>query len=690
MGVLRLRREPPQIRAPGGPRGNLSGLPRTAALTPPAAASAAPTAREGREPDLLRFTTAGSVDDGKSTLIGRLLYETNSAFLDHLAEARKHTTNRSVLEAGEEIDFSLLTDGLKAEREQGITIDVAYRYFSTARRRFIIADTPGHEQYTRNMATGASTANLALILVDARHGLLPQSKRHAFISSLLGIKHVVVCVNKMDLVGWDQGVFERIRGDFLDFAARLELPDLAFVPMSALKGDNVVRRSERMAWYQGPPLLALLESVHVGSDRNLIDLRLPVQLVLRPTQDFRGLAGQVASGVIRQGEELLLLPSRRVTRVARLVTREGDLGQACAPQAVTVVLEHELDASRGDMLVHPHNQPRVSRRLDAMVVWFAEAPLREGQTLLLQHTTQTVRARVEQVRYQVDVTSLRRSEAQGQLPLNGIGRVVLSAHRPIYWDPYRKNRATGALILVDPLTNGTAGAGMLLDRQPEPGLPAAPQPWSEVGAIEAETTSGAGLVSDQGELPLAPRDRSAQVRARLLGHRPLTVWLTGLPACGATEIADALERRLLAQGRLAYVLDGAELRRTLSQGLDWSPADTSEHLRRVSCVARMLNEAGLIAIASFVSPTRAMRAQARELIGPERFLEVHVASPLEWCQAHDQRGIYERARTGELLHVAGVNAPYEAPQAPDLVLRPDRDGAVAAAEAVLAVLATRS
>ena len=624
------------------------------------------------EPDLLRFTTAGSVDDGKSTLIGRLLYETASAYVDQVAEAKKHTTNRSVLDAGEEIDFSLLTDGLKAEREQGITIDVAYRYFATPRRKFIIADTPGHEQYTRNMATGASTANLALILVDARHGLLPQSKRHAFISSLLGIKHVVLCLNKMDLVGWSQEVFERLRAEFADFAARLEVPDLHFIPLSALKGDNVVRRSEAMPWYQGPTLLQLLETVHIASDRNLIDLRFPVQWVIRPDQDFRGYAGQVASGVIRPGDEVMVLPSRRTTRAVRLVGWDGDMAQAFAPQSTTVTLADEVDLSRGDMLVHPHNQPRVGRKLEAMVVWMAEAPLREGASYHLKHTTQTVRARIEKVRYEVDVTTLSRRIERPELGLNGIGRVVLSVHRPLYWDPYRRNRATGALILVDPLTNVTVGAGMLLDAEPEDALPAAPREWHEESKDElAPATPGAVSASD---------------RAALLRQDPVTVWLTGLPACGGSEVAQALERLLVARGHAAYVLDGAELRRTISLGLDHSEADTSEHLRRVSAVARILNQAGLFALCSFVSPTRAVRRLARETIGPERFLEVHVASPLEWCERHDTRRTYTRARAGELLNVAGVNAPWEPPEQPDLVVRPDQDGPDGAAAALLARL----
>ena len=353
---------------------------------------------QSREAEILRFTTCGSVDDGKSTLIGRLLYETRSAFADHLAAAEASTTNQSVLDAGETIDFSLLTDGLQAEREQGITIDVAYRYFQTPKRKFIIADTPGHEQYTRNMATGASTAHLSLILVDARQGVLTQSRRHAFISSLLGIRHSVVCINKMDLVDYDQAVFEQIRKQFSEFAARLDIPDLHFVPVSALRGDNVVHRSSRTPWYEGPSLLTLLESIHIASDRNLIDLRLPVQYVLRPDQDFRGYAGQLASGVVRKGDEVMVLPSRRRSKVASVLTPQGEQDQAFPPMSVTVTLEDELDISRGDLLVHPQNQPEVQHTVDARAVWMSEDPLSVGKTYLAKHLTQTIMQREQDIR----------------------------------------------------------------------------------------------------------------------------------------------------------------------------------------------------------------------------------------------------------------------------------------------------
>ncbi|MCA8923470.1 MAG: sulfate adenylyltransferase subunit CysN [Planctomycetes bacterium] len=624
--------------------------------------------------NILRFSTAGSVDDGKSTLIGRLLYETKCVYTDHLAEATKNTTNASVAAAGETIDFSLLTDGLKAEREQGITIDVAYRYFETPKRKFIIADTPGHEQYTRNMATGASTANLSLILVDARKGLLAQSKRHAFISSLLGIKHTVVCVNKMDLVGYSEEVFDRIEQDFLDFAGRLEIPDLRFVPLSALKGDNVTARSAAMPWYDGPPLLSVLEDVHVEGDRNLIDFRFPVQLVARPTQDFRGFAGKVQSGVVRVGDPVLALPSRKTSTVARIVTYDGDLEQAFPPQAVTLVLEDEIDVSRGDLLVHPQNQPLVGRVFECMLVWLADAPFRPGNDYVLKSGTQQLNARAEELRYEVDVNTLRRLREREELGLNGIGRAVLSATRPLFYDPYRRNRATGGLILVDPLTNATVGAGMLIQRGPAESLPARP------GAVAA----GAGDASAERRLEQGAVSPAAKAAA--LGQDPRTVWLTGLPASGLTEVGDALDRLLMARGACGYVLDGRVVRATLSHGLSFNPADTFEHLRRVGAVAHMVNQAGLFAICCFVSPSRQVRSLARELVGAERFVEVYVASPREWCEARDSNQVYARARSGELSNVPGVNADYQRPEAPTLTVRPDQDGVEGCAQQIFSYL----
>jgi len=463
-------------------------------------------------PELLRFTTAGSVDDGKSTLIGRLLYDSKGVYEDQVASIRKATRNQTT--GG--LDLSLLTDGLRAEREQGITIDVAYRYFSTARRKFIIADTPGHEQYTRNMATGASTANLAIILIDARYGVLPQSRRHAYISSLLGIPHMVVTVNKMDLVEFRQEVFDRIRADFEAFASRLEIRDIEFIPISALDGDNVVKRSSRTPWYDGPSLLEFLETVPIASDRNLTDFRFPVQTVIRPNLDFRGFAGQVASGVVRRGDAVMVLPSGRRSRVAEIVTWDGSVEEAFAPMSVTIRLEHELDISRGDMLVAENDPVHAGRRLQATVVWMNEKPLAVRQPYLLKHTSQMVQARVREVRHRVDIQTLDREPADA-LQLNDIGLVELETHRPLFFDAYAKNRSTGSFILIDPLTNETVGAGMIV--------------------------SAASEIAGEGRVTAGER------RARF-GHRPAIVVIED------DEQAYAAERYLFDRGCLVHVSRG--------------------------------------------------------------------------------------------------------------------------------------
>jgi sulfate adenylyltransferase large subunit len=481
------------------------------------------------ETELLRFTTAGSVDDGKSTLIGRLLYDSKGVYEDQLASVRKATRNLTT----DGLDLSLLTDGLRAEREQGITIDVAYRYFATSRRKFIIADTPGHEQYTRNMATGASTANLAIILIDARYGVLPQSRRHAFIATLLGIPHLMVAVNKMDLVDYSEDVFTAIRKDFLAFAEQLKARDLEFIPISALKGDNVVQTSNRTPWYTGPSLLEHLETVPIGNDRNLTDMRFPVQYVVRPNLDFRGFAGQVASGVIRQGDAITVLPSGRTSRVKSIVTWDGDLAEAFAPMSVTVCLEDEIDISRGDMLVHAENAPHSGRRFEAMVVWMNEKPLEPHRPYLLKQTAQMVQARVRDIRHRVDVNTLGHQRAS-QLQLNEIGVVSVESQRSIFFDAYRKNRATGAFILIDPITNETLGAGMIL---------------------------GPDVHHHAGPVTLAER------LARI-GHRPYVIRL----ANGDVELARLIERHLFDLGYLVHVLDDAEylaqaVRTTYQSGL---------------------------------------------------------------------------------------------------------------------------
>jgi bifunctional enzyme CysN/CysC len=622
--------------------------------------------RENENKELLRFSTAGSIDDGKSTLIGRLLHDSKSVYEDVLASVKKASTERHF--ETEVMDFSLLTDGLKAEREQGITIDVAYRYFSTPKRKFIIADTPGHEQYTRNMATGASTANLSIVLIDARNGVLPQTKRHAFIASLLGVPHLVVAVNKMDAVGYDRAVYDRIRAEFEDFSRKLSTVDVRFIPISALKGDNVVHRSPRMPWYEGESLLELLETVYIGSDVNLIDLRFPVQLVLRPNMDFRGYAGQLVSGVIRKGDAVMALPSRAVSRVKSIVTFDGELDEAYPPMSVVVTLEDERDISRGDMLVHVHNQPRLERHFECMLVWMSDAPMDPARAYLIKHTTQVTRMRVDEVRYKVDVNTLNRVAAD-RLTLNEIGRIVFTAHKPLFYDPYTKNRGTGSFILIDPISNGTVAAGMIIDREPADNLP------SRITGGE----SGADLHPGRSRI-------SSDERAARLRQRPATLWLTGLAGSGKMTAACGLERRLFDLGATAVVLDGSSLRLGLSRELDFSGTGRAEHLRRAAETARLLNDAGLIVIAAFVSPDRDLRRQVREIVGEERFLEVFLDAPVAVCEARDPGDVYRKARDGRIATLPGVNTPYEPPEAPDLVLPTAGITAAESVERLLALL----
>ncbi|MEM8736257.1 MAG: sulfate adenylyltransferase subunit CysN, partial [Planctomycetota bacterium] len=533
--------------------------------------------------ELLRFITCGSVDDGKSTLIGRLLYDSKMLYEDQLAQLEDESKTHGTV--GGDFDPALVTDGLKAEREQGITIDVAYRYFSTAKRKFIIADTPGHEQYTRNMATGASTADLAVILIDARHGVLTQTKRHSFIVSLLGIRHVVVTVNKMDLVDFSQERFEEICADYRDFAARLDLPDLHFIPISALNGDNVVDPSPSMDWYKGSTLMNFLETVYIGSDRNFEDFRFPVQYVNRPNLDFRGFCGTIASGIIRQGDEIMVLPSKQTSKVKQIVTYDGDVDEAFTPQSVTLTLEDEIDCSRGDMIVRPGNVPKQSNSFDAMLVWMSPEAMVPGKNYLFKQTTQTAPGQIESLRYRVDVNTLHRSPAP-DLQLNEIGRCTITTSQPFYFDAYRRNRATGAFIVVDRISNVTVAAGMLSAR--EAGSTDKLAPWE----IEETDTAGG---SDEIQLV------SADERQARLGQSPATLLFTGLSGSGKTTIARGVERALFDAGRTGIVLDGAELRRGLSRDLGFSSEDRSENLRRCSQMARMLNENGFICLAALIA-----------------------------------------------------------------------------------------
>jgi len=598
--------------------------------------------------DLLRFSTVGSVDDGKSTLIGRLLYDTKCIYDDHL-HALKADSIR--VGTGPEVDFALLTDGLKAEREQKITIDVAYRYFSTPNRNFIIADTPGHEQYTRNMATGASTANLAIILIDARHGILTQTKRHSFIASLLGIPRVLVAVNKMDLVDYSQDVFDRVVADYKDFATRLGILDVNFIPISALKGDNVVERSENMLWYRGQAVLEYLENVYIGSDRNLVDFRLPIQHVVRPNSDFRGFSGQIASGVVRMGDEVLVLPSMKTSRITALLSFSGEHEYAFAPMSVTVTIADEIDISRGDMLVHPRNLPRVQSAFESMVVWMAHEPMHLDRAYLLKHTTRMTKASIRKVEYRVDVNTLSRMPPT-PLGLNEIGRVVFEATGKLFVDSYIRNRFTGSFIIIDPNSNETVGAGMIIDRIPEDDrrspvadtLPRAKNIWREEARVTTDD------------------------RERLLRQRAVTIWLTGLPSSGKSSIARETERHLHEAGRHVCVLDGDNLRFGLNRDLSFSKADRAENVRRAAEVARLFNDAGTIVLVPVISPFKDGREDARRVIGEERFYEVHVSTPLEVCEMRDVKGLYRKARAGEIEDFTGISAPYETPERPFLRL----------------------
>ena len=605
-------------------------------------------------PQLLRLATAGSVDDGKSTLIGRMLYDSKAIFEDQLAAVERTSRERG----DDSPNLALLTDGLRAEREQGITIDVAHRYFTTPRRKFIIADTPGHTQYTRNMVTGASTADLALILVDARKGILEQSRRHAFLSSLLGIPHLVLCVNKMDLVGWSHDRFEEIREDFRRFAIKLDVHDLAFLPVSALHGDNIVHRSVNMPWYEGTSLLHHLEEVHVASDRNLIDARFPVQYVIRSgNEDYRGYAGTVAGGVFKPGDEVMVLPSGLTSTVRSICGPGGErIAEAFPPQAVTVQLADDLDVGRGDLICRPNNRPHVAQDIDAMVCWLTEqSSLTPGAKYTIRHTTRTTKAQVREVDYRLDVNTLHRDESARSLSVNEIGRIRLRTQQPLLFDPYRRNRATGSFILIDEVTHNTVAAGMIT----APTLPAANVVWHS-GAVSRDERASQGC----------------------------TVWLTGLPASGKSTVAVELERRLLAAGRPAYLLDGDNLRHGLNADLGFSAADRGENVRRVGEVARLFADAGVVAVVSLVSPYRADRERVRAIhtAAGLPFVEVFVDTPIELCEARDPKGMYARARAGKITGFTGVDDPYETPQAPELVLRPGSGDPAAMAATVLAHL----
>ncbi|VWC88596.1 adenylylsulfate kinase [Burkholderia lata] len=605
--------------------------------------------------DLLRFITCGSVDDGKSTLIGRLLYESNMLFDDQLTQLE--ADSKKVGTQGGELDFALLVDGLSAEREQGITIDVAYRFFATARRKFIVADTPGHEQYTRNMITGASTADLAVILIDARKGVLTQTRRHSHLVALIGIKRVVLAINKMDLVDYDRAVFERIDADYRAFSAELGLAEIVSIPMSALRGDNVIAPSARMPWYAGPTLMQHLDTLPLAARVTRDEpFRLPVQWVNRPHLNFRGYAGSIASGEIRVGERVRVLPSGKESRVASVITQGGESDIARAGDAVTLTLADEIDISRGDMIARADAPPEVADQFEATLVWMHDEPLLPGRPYLVKLGTQTVGATCATPKYKIDVNT-REHLAARTLALNEIGVCNLSFDRPVAFDPYDRNRHTGGFIVIDRFTNDTVGAGMLhfaLRR-------AHNVHWQAVDV-----------------------DRAA--RAAQKAQTPRIVWLTGLSGAGKSTIANLVEKRLHALGKHTYLLDGDNVRHGLNRDLGFTEADRVENIRRVAEVARLMLDAGLITLVSFISPFRAERDMARALVGPDEFVEVFVDTPLAVAEGRDPKGLYKKARRGELKHFTGIDSPYEPPAQPELRVDTVAESPEEAADRIVAYL----
>jgi bifunctional enzyme CysN/CysC len=583
---------------------------------------------------LLRFITCGSVDDGKSTLIGRLLYESKLIFDDQLAALEEDS--RRVGTQGGELDFALLVDGLAAEREQGITIDVAYRFFTTERRKFIVADTPGHEQYTRNMATGASTADVAVILADARKGVLTQTRRHSYIVSLLGIRQVALAVNKMDLVRYDQATFDRIAADYREFAASLGLTDVTAIPISALRGDNVIEPSPTMPWYEGPPLLRYLETVPVGQAAADGPLRLPVQLVTRPDLDFRGYAGTITGGSVRPGDEVRVLPSGATATVQRIVTFDGDLTAAEAGQSVTLTLDREIDVSRGDLITAAADPAGLADQFEAHLIWMHDDPLLPGRPYLIKLGSATSSCTVTHIKYGVNVNTLERTPAT-TLKVNDIAVANVATGQRLPFDPYQANRETGGFILIDRLSNVTVGVGLI-----------------DFALRRADN------------IHRQPLDVTKEARVAVKGHRPGVVWFTGISGAGKSTIANALEGRLHALGCHTATLDGDNVRHGLNRDLGFTDADRVENIRRVAEVARLMADAGLIVLVSFISPFRAERDGARALADPGEFVEVFVDTPLDVAERRDRKGLYRKARAGELPHFTGIDSPYEAPTAPEV------------------------
>ncbi|QBR01098.1 sulfate adenylyltransferase subunit CysN [Paraburkholderia pallida] len=588
-----------------------------------------------QEKSLLRFITCGSVDDGKSTLIGRLLYESKMLFEDQLSQLE--ADSKKVGTQGGNLDFALLVDGLSAEREQGITIDVAYRFFATEKRKFIVADTPGHEQYTRNMITGASTADVAVILVDARKGVLTQTRRHSYLVSLIGIRRIVLAVNKLDMVGYAQDVFERITNEYRAFAAQIGLHDIASIPLSALAGDNVTETSANTPWYDGPSLMAYLESVPVQDDARLTQpFRLPVQWVNRPHLNFRGYAGNISAGEIHRGERVRVLPSGRDSRVTSIITAAGETDRARCGEAVTLTLEDEIDISRGDVIARADAPPAVADQFEATLVWMNEEPMLPGRPYLLKIGTRTVGVTCAQPKYRVNVNTLEHLAAR-TLDMNEIGVCNLNLDRAVAFDPYAENRDTGGFIVIDRLTNNTVGAGML-----------------HFALRRSQNVHWQATVID------------ANARATLKHQAPRVVWFTGLSGAGKSTIANLVEQKLHALGKHTYLLDGDNVRHGLNKDLGFSEADRVENIRRVAEVARLMMDAGLISLVSFISPFRAERDMARALAGPDGFVEIFVDTPISVAEQRDPKGLYKKARNGELKNFTGIDSPYEPPEQPEI------------------------
>ncbi len=600
---------------------------------------------------MLRFITCGSVDDGKSTLIGRLLYDTKLIYDDQLAALERDSKKSGT--QGERIDFALLVDGLAAEREQGITIDVAYRFFSTERRKFIVADTPGHEQYTRNMATGASTADLAIILIDARQGMLKQTRRHSFIASLLGIRHIVVAVNKMDLVDYSRETFDAIENAYREFAGPLGFQSIVCIPISALEGDNIVEKSAQTRWHKGPALLPYLETVDVAAERSAGPFRFPVQWVNRPDLDFRGFAGTVACGVMRPGDEIIVAPSGRRSKIRRIVTQDGDLAEARPDQAVTLTLEDEIDISRGDVICAGDAPAEQTDQFAAHLLWMHDDEMFPGRQYLLKTGNITLPATITEIKHKINVNTLDKQSGK-TLELNEVGFCNLSTARPIAFDPYKFVRQTGSFVIIDRQTNATVAAGMIAH-----------------SLRRAQNVHWQSL------------DVNKALRAEQKHQRPCALWFTGLSGSGKSTVANLVEKRLHDLGRHTYILDGDNVRHGLNKDLGFTDADRVENIRRVAETAKLMVDAGLIVLVSFISPFASERRMARELFDPGEFLEIYISTPIEECERRDVKGLYAKARRGEIVNFTGIDSSYEAPTSPEIDLDTSRIKAEAAAEEIV-------